>query len=240
VKVDEPLHMRSETAAAERSEFAMASVFFIIGGVLLALGVFYLIRPDKVKGEGLGGRYVTAPLGLVVLVIGILVLAFPFTSFSTIYKASPEVPPSQRTETSPDMTSQTVVPPKPPAVPIAFTSPVNESDVYGKFYIYGTAPDLNRDKLWLFIWAGNALSEEKVYYPFGDHPITIKGGAWRIPVGPLGSPIGTLFHFKLVRANPQCSTAITQIKKDSRGEIYVQTLPPGCSEVATLLVTKRS
>lgn len=211
----------------------------ITGICFAVLGFILLVKPNLIQAAGIGGNYVTMPVSLVMLIIGVFLIIFPYTSFS---KAAPEtLPPSPGSPSS--LPSQNSSSPESPPVSLAITSPTNGTEVDGSFPVTGTAPDLGQDKLWLLGWGENATTKGMVYYRSIESPLTVLNGKWSTAVGPLGESgkdIGAIFQFKLVRANPQCSDSISQTKPNSAGELVIPTLGSGCTDATTLLVKKRS
>jgi hypothetical protein len=222
--------------------FTMMLIFVIVGTILVILGGALLLKPGLFAAiEGLGMK-INAPVGLVVLVLGLFTLSFLFTQF---YKMSGATS-SSHSESSPAESGQAALPSAFPALPttaITITSPDNRSGVNGKFIVTGTAPDLGSDKLWLLVWAGNSATSGNVYYRSTSLPIAIDNGVWSTPVGQLGGPgkdIGVTFELRLIRANQRCSDSIENAKPDSSGTFIIQRLPSGCTNVAKLFVKKIS
>lgn len=215
----------------------MIVVFIAIGCALIVFGLILLAKPDLIAAVERGDNKVVVPAGLVVVVVGLLAVAFPFTTY---YKAPPTTgTPSVTPGPAPGSTL-----PPPPTNTIAITEPKNDSGVVGRFPVFGTAPDLGQDKLWPMIWGENATTPGRVYYLSSDSPISVEpDGTWAGTVGPLGEPgqeIGSIFQVKLIRASPQCSAKIAQTQPNPAGEYFVKRLPAGCTDVATLRVVKQS
>lgn len=200
--------------------------FFIyaISVILLMAGLILLAKPKLVSDTT--GRGVTIPTSVLLIFLGLLAAVYPTSSY---YKPTPEPAPT------------VLLTPTPTAAPasIAITSPANDAGVGSHFTVSGTAPDLNKDKLWLFVSGENTTTQGDIYYRTSNSPLDITGGIWNAKLGELDTPgkdIGHLFTLVLVRANPTCSNAIAT----NQGiKISTRQLPPGCSEVPPPLIVKK-
>jgi hypothetical protein len=212
----------------------MDTIFFytsyIIGIILIIVGLILITKPKFVSDAIISDKIVI-PTSVLLIALGLAAVAYPTSQY---IKQTP----------SPTTTAAPTVTPTPAATPapIAVTSPADGAGVKGAFTVSGTAPDLGKDKLWLFVWSENATVKGKVYYRTSDTPIDVAGGIWSTDVGQLGAPgedIGHPFTLVLVRATPSCSSAIAHIAPNPAKEVFVRELPNGCSVVPPPLVVNK-
>ena len=216
-------------------------IFIGIGVILLIFGLVLFVKPTTVPATQV--RDVVVPASVVMIILGLAALAYPFSPF---FKPSTPEPTGGSGVAGASGTPTVSATPAPTAtatpVPITITSPANGAGVKVPFTVSGTAPDLGGDRFWLFTWSENATVPGKVYYPTSDAPIDVAGGFWSADVGGLGAPgeeIGHFFTLRLVRADPPCSGEIENIAPNSAGESFVRVLPSGCAEVAPPLRVKK-
>jgi hypothetical protein len=219
----------------------MDKFFFIsIGVVLLIIGFILLVKPNAVPATQVRGF--VFPAGVVLLILGLVAAAYPFSPFFKPFTPesvnSPGVADASRipTASATSAPTETVAP-----VPIAIISPTNGAGVKGALG-QRYSPDLGGDKLWLFVWSENATVPGKVYYRTSDAPIDVASGFWSTDVGALGAPgeeIGHAFILRLVRADSRCSDKIANIAPNSTGEIFTRELPSGCADAAPPLGIKK-
>ncbi len=218
------------------------AIFIGIGIVFILSGFGLLLKPGG-KNQDTKGQGVVIPAFAMLMILGLVSMGYPFSPF---FKSSTpdagngpgvagasQKPPASATST-PAATAA--------AVPIAITSPTDGAGVDRKFTVYGTAPDLGGDKLWLFVWGDNATVPGKVYYRTSYAPIDVVNGFWSINLGQLGSPgkdIGHTFILRLARANSLCSDKISHIVPSSTGNFFIRELPSGCTEAAPPLGVKK-
>jgi hypothetical protein len=182
---------------------------------------------------------VSAPVGLIIMIIGAAGVWYPFSPY---YKpSSPGRPLNEPSSSGSQAATPTAVA---PLIRIAFTSSSDGAEVEGRFGVAGTAPDLGGDKLWLFIWSNNKTIPGMVYYRTSYAPLDVINGTWSANVGPLAEPgkeIGAILQLKLVRANSQCSDRLTQhATSSSSGAPVIPKLPPGCTDAAPPLHVKKA
>lgn len=204
--------------------------FYIISVVLLVAGLVLLVRPKLVSDARLADNIVI-PTSVLLIALGLAAAAYPSSQY---FKSAPESTPAAPPTSAPTPIATSALP--------AITSPADGAPVRGNFMVQGTAPDLGKDNLWLFVLAGNSAMPGNVYYRTSDAPIPVVNGRWSILLGRLGAPgkeIGQLFTLVLVRANPSCSGAIENVRPNPAKEIFIHTLPKGCSVVLPPLVVKK-
>jgi hypothetical protein len=203
-------------------------LLYSLGIILIAVGLILITKPKFVSDAKFADNIVI-PTSVLLIALGLGAIAYPTSQF---FK-SPTGPTATATLT-----------PAATTVPIAITSPTDSAGVRGAFTVRGTAPDLGKDKLWLFVWSENATVSGKVYYRTSDTPIDVAGGIWSTDIGQLGAPgrdIGHPFTLVLVRANPSCSSTIAHITRNPAREVFIRELPNGCSVVPPpLVVTKEA
>ncbi len=204
--------------------------FYIISVVLLTAGLVLLARP-KLVSDAKFSDSIVVPTSVLLIALGLAAAAYPSSQY---FKSTPE----------PTSTASPTPAPRPTAttVPIAITSPTDGAGIRGAFTVSGTAPNLGKDKLWLFVWTENAAAQSNVYYRTSSAPIGVAGGIWSVHLGELGAPgksIGHPFTLVLVRANPSCSDALAHVAPDPAERLFIRELPSGCSVLLPPLVVKK-
>ncbi|HET9257098.1 MAG TPA: hypothetical protein VFO16_18135 [Pseudonocardiaceae bacterium] len=216
----------------------MITLFVTVGIALIIFGGILLVRPGVIAAIESVGVKVSAPVGLIIMIIGAAGVWYPLSPY---YKPSaldeaPNRPSSASGHVAMRPTAGT-------PIQISFTSPRDGAVVGGRFSVDGTAPDLGKDKLWLLAWAKNPTIQSMAYYRVLNTPLNIENGTWSAsiePPGDVGEEIITPFQLRLVRATPWCSNKLAQVKSNSSGEFVIPALPPGCVDTVQPLAVKKS
>jgi len=197
--------------------------FIVAGSFLILVGVVLLIikiQPSDSLFQGPGRIMVSGPVGLVVIVIGVVCLGLSVASSRV----------NNNNSNPNNTTSPTPTPATTHRMSATLTSPSDDTSVSRSqgFTASGTEAFLGSDTIWILDYNGGYTA---------DQPAAIAGGRWSAVDQPLGYSSNHL-PYKLtmvaVFANRACAKVLTRLSNSPND--YTARLPAGCTPFGQVIV----
>jgi len=213
---------------------ALVITFIIVGVFLVLVGVTLLvvkIQVDSDSGfkpifQGPGKIMVSGPVGLVVIVIGVVCIGFSAVSYKingSNASANSTPTPSNSVATASTTTPAPIAgSPSPGKLIAALTSPADGTKVSRSqgFTAHGTASPVGTDTIWILDYSGGYTVDQKA---------VLINGRWSALDQPLGGSSDRLpYSLTMVAAlaNPTCAARLTHVNETKND--YMTHLPAGC------------
>lgn len=220
----------------------MVALITILGLAIIAIGLYWTGKYFSQSGAAeVAGVKANLPAGFFVVLVGILVVLFPQSSW---YEGDDDpgpttttvVPPSSSTVPPTTLSSTTL-----PDTKIQFTSPkpnsANPPRVGPTVSVVGSGKIPENLHLWIFVYA----SDEKLYYTSGE--ATVLPDSWTFSRVILGGSapgdIKALYTIYAVLADSNAHTTIETAFKENQGEVGTKQVPGGSGSEKVAYVTVR-